>query len=412
MLTRDDCRRLDREDPLATLRGEFELPDGILYLDGNSLGPLPRAARARALQVLEREWAQGLIRSWNEAGWFALPARLGDRLAPLLGANPGEVVVTDSTSVNLFKVLAAALRLRGDRKAIVSERDGFPTDLYITQGLAGFLGQGHELRLVDDADELPQALGEDAAVLLLNHVHYRTGAMHDMAAMTARAHACGALMVWDLAHSVGAVPVDLNGARADFAVGSTYKYLNAGPGAPAFLLVSARHQAAAVQPLSGWWGHAAPFAMRSGFQPAPGIARFLCGTQPILSLVLVECGLEVFERTDMAAVRAKSLALSDLFIQLVEARCAGRGLELVTPRAHARRGSQVSLRHEHGYPIMQALIARGVIGDYREPHILRFGFAPLYVRYVDVWDAVEQLRDILDSDAWRAPAFQARRAVT
>jgi kynureninase len=412
MLTREDCRRLDAQDPLAAMRDAFELPEGVIYLDGNSLGPLPRAAVARARQVMEQEWGRDLIASWNKAGWFTLPQRLGDRLAPLIGAGPGEVVITDTTSVNLFKVLAAALRRNPRRKIIVSERDNFPTDLYIAQGMAAFLDKGHRLRLVDTPGELHAALDQDVAVLLLTHVNYRTGAMHDMAELTVCAQSCGALALWDLAHSAGAVPVDLRGCNADYAVGSTYKYLNAGPGAPAFLWVALRHQNEFRQPLSGWWGHAEPFAMRPDYEPQQGIGRYLCGTQPIVSLALVECGLEVFERTDMAALRHKSLALTDLFIALIDERCASHGLELVTPRAHARRGSQVSLSHAHGYPVMQALIARGVIGDYREPGILRFGFAPLYVRYVDVWDAVEQLRDILDSLAWRAPEYQTRLAVT
>jgi kynureninase len=412
MLTRSDCQQLDATDPLGPLRDDFELPEGVIYLDGNSLGPLPRAALIRAREVLEQEWGDDLIASWNKAGWFALPQRLGDRLAPLLGAGPGEVVVTDTTSVNLFKVLAAALRGNPRRKVIVSERDNFPTDLYIAQGMAAFLDQGHSLRLVDSPAALPSALKEDVAVLMLTHINYRTGAMHDMGQLTAQAQSCGAVTVWDLAHSAGAVPVELRGCNADYAVGSTYKYLNAGPGAPAFLWVAPRHQNAAWQPLSGWWGHAAPFAMQPDYTPQPGIGRFLCGTQPIVSLALVECGLEVFERTDIAALRRKSLALTDVFITLIDERCGERGLDLVTPRAHSRRGSQVSLSHAHGYPVMQALIGRGVIGDYREPGILRFGFAPLYVRYVDVWDAAEQLRDILDSGAWRAPEYQVRQAVT
>ena len=404
MLTRQHCLELDARDPLARLRAEFELPEGVIYLDGNSLGPLPRSARERARLVIEEQWGRDLIASWNKAGWFALPQRLGDRLAPLIGAGPGEVVVTDTTSVNLFKVLAAALRRNPQRKVIVSERDNFPTDLYIAQGVAEFLQQGHSIRLVDD---VISSLNQEVAVLLLTHINYRTGAMHDMADLTKRAHACGALVIWDLAHSVGAVPLELAGCGADYAVGSTYKYLNAGPGAPAFLWVAPRHQDASWQPLSGWWSHAAPFAMRPDYEPHAGIARYLCGTQPIVSAALVECGLEVFERTDMAALRKKSLALSDLFIELV-----GDQLQLVTPREHARRGSQVSYRHPDGYPVMQALISRGVIGDYREPGILRFGLAPLYVRFVDVWDAVEQLRDVLDSGAWRAPQFQTRQAVT
>jgi kynureninase len=398
--SRTHCLALDARDPLAPLRGQFDLPEGLIYLDGNSLGARPRAALARAQEVVAREWGQDLIRSWNSAGWFEMPRRLGDRLAPLIGARPGEVAVTDTTSLNLFKALAAALRMQAEdqpaRRVIVTERSNFPTDLYMAQGLAGWLDRGHALRLVDSVDQLAAAVDEDCAVLMLTHVNYRSGYQHDMAALTAHAHARGALVLWDLAHSAGAVPLDLHAADADFAVGCTYKYLNGGPGAPAFIWVPGRHQARFAQPLSGWWGHAAPFAMDPRFTPADGIARALCGTQPVLSLALVECGLELFEQTSMDAVRAKSLALTDLFIELVETRCGGHPLGLVTPREHARRGSQVSFTHPHGYAVMQSLIARGVIGDYREPEIMRFGFTPLYTSFADVWDAVGILEDILD----------------
>jgi len=416
MSTRNDCIARDRADPLAPLRALFDLPPEVIYLDGNSLGARPAAALARAQDVIAREWGRDLIRSWNTAGWFELPRRLGDRLAPLLGAGAGEVAVTDSTSINLFKALAATLRMQAQdpanaaRKVIVTERGNFPTDIYMAQGLAGWLDDGYTVKLVDSVDELDGAIDADTAVVMLTHVNYRTGYQHDMAAASALAHARGALIVWDLAHSAGAVPLALQRDGADLAVGCTYKYLNGGPGAPAFIWVPERHQAAFRQPLSGWWGHAAPFAMQPGFAPAAGIGRALCGTQPIVSLALVECGLEIFERTDMAAIRAKSLALSELFIELVEARCAGQRLELVTPREPARRGSQVSFTHPHGYAVMQALIARGVIGDYREPAIMRFGFTPLYTRFVDVWDAVETLRQILDAQAFDIAA--ARDAVT
>jgi kynureninase len=414
--TREHCVERDRRDPLARLKLEFDLPAGVIYLDGNSLGVLPRAARARSIEVLAEEWGAGLIRSWNRAGWFDLPSRLGDKLARLLGAGPGEVVVTDTTSLNIFKALAAALRIQQaaapGRRVIVSERDNFPTDLYMVQGMIDFLQQGYELRLIDADHPLEDALGDDVAVVSLSHVNYRTGAMHDMAEVTALAHARGALTLWDLAHSAGAVPVDLSGADADFAVGCTYKYLNGGPGAPAFIWVSPRHQDRFWQPLSGWWGHDRPFAMSADYEPASGIRRFLCGTQPIVSLALVECGLDVALKADMADVRAKSLALTDLFIRLVEERCAAHPLALVTPRDHARRGSHVSVRHPQGYAVMQALIGRGVIGDYREPEVLRFGVTPLYVGYADIWDAVETLRDILDTRAWDKPEHFLRATVT
>jgi kynureninase len=412
--TRAACLALDAADPLAPLRDRFDLPEGVIYLDGNSLGARPRAALDRARDVVAAEWGQGLIRSWNTAGWFALPGRLGDRLAPLVGAEQGEVVVTDTTSLNLFKALAAALAIQADRdparKVIVTERSNFPTDIYMADGLARWLDRGYRLHLVESPGELDTAVGDDCAVLMLTHVNYRTGRQHDMAALTAHAHARGALAVWDLAHSAGAVPVALNEAGADFAVGCTYKYLNGGPGAPAFIWVPKRHQAAFRHPLTGWWSHAAPFAMSHGFEAAEGIGRALCGTQPVVALSLVECGLEIFEATSMAALRAKSLALTDLFIALVESRCAAHPLGLVTPRAHVDRGSQVSFTHPHGYAVMQALIDRGVIGDYREPEIMRFGFTPLYTSFADVWDAVETLRDILDREAYDTRA--ARTAVT
>jgi len=404
-ITRADCEARDRQDPLRALRERFDLPEGVIYLDGNSLGARPKAALARAQEVVAREWGQDLIKSWNTAGWFDLPKRLGDRLAPLIGARAGEVVVTDTTSLNLFKALAAALQIQAsgpnaDRRTIVTERSNFPTDIYMAEGLTKWLERGYQVRLVDSVDEIPAAVDGDCAVMMLTHVNYRTGYQHDMASLTRHAHAQGALAVWDLAHSAGAVPVDLHAAEADFAVGCTYKYLNGGPGAPAFIWVPARHQAAFSHPLTGWWSHAQPFAMAHGFAACEGIGRALCGTQPVLSLALVECGLEVFEETTMAAIREKSLALTDLFIELVESTCANHPLGLVTPREHARRGSQASFTHPHGYAVMAALIERGVIGDYREPEIMRFGFTPLYTGYADVWDAVAILKDILDRESY------------
>jgi kynureninase len=416
MTTRHDCLDRDAHDPLASLRDQFDLPPNVIYLDGNSLGARPKAALARAQQVIAREWGHDLIRSWNSAGWFDLPKRLGNRLAPLIGAADGEVVVTDTTSVNLFKALAAALQLQAtdpagaERRTIVTERSNFPTDIYMAQGLSAWLDRGYVVKLIDDVDQLPAAIGADTAVVMLTHVNYRTGHQHDMRATSALARAAGALIVWDLAHSAGAVPLDLNADGADLAVGCTYKYLNGGPGAPAFIWVPARHQARFRQPLSGWWGHAAPFAMAPDFAPVDGIGRALCGTQPVVSLALVECGLDVHAQTTMAAIRAKSLALTDLFIELVERRCADHPLGLVTPREHVRRGSQVSFTHPHGYAVMSALIARGVIGDYREPAIMRFGFTPLYTSFTDVWDAVEILRDILDRKDYNVDA--KRDAVT
>lgn len=416
MQTRESCLQADSLDPLARLKPLFSLPPGVIYLDGNSLGAMPKAAHARSTQVIEQEWGVGLIRSWNTAHWFDLPSRLGNKLGRLIGAGDDEVVVTDTTSLNLFKSLAAALRLQGhahpNRRIIVSERDNFPTDLYMIQGMIDLLQQGYELRLVDEPARLERAIDADVAVLLLSHVNYRTGYMHDMAAVTAMAHRHAVLTIWDLAHSVGAVPVDLAGAQADFAVGCTYKYLNGGPGAPAFIWVAPRHRDQFWQPLSGWWGHSRPFDMAVEYQPADGIRRYLCGTQPVVSMALVECGLDIALDADMAQVREKSLALTDLFIALVEERCQGHPLTLATPRDHRVRGSHVSFSHPQGYAVMQALIARGVIGDYREPNVLRFGITPLYLGFADVWDAVEILKDILDTGSWNQPAFHQRTAVT
>lgn len=428
-MTFDDCLALDRQDPLAPLRAQFTLPEGVIYLDGNSLGVLPKAAPARIAQVVTEEWGNGLIRSWNSASWFDLPQRLGDKVARLIGAAPGEVVCTDSTSINLYKVLFAALSQQKEsgRKLVVSERSNFPTDLYIAESLCR--ERGFTLKLIDDVNELPAALTSDVAVLMLTHVNYRTGAMHDMKAVTAAAHAAGALTVWDLAHSAGAVPVTLNESNADFAIGCGYKYLNGGPGAPAFVWVHTRHAGAFEQPLSGWWGHAAPFEFTPHYRPAPGVGRYLCGTQPIVALAGLECGLDTVLAAEpfngnfgeMAALRSKSLALTDAFIALVEQRCPER-FTLITPRAHAQRGSQVCLamREPHptaAYAIVQALIARGVIGDYRAgdaqtPHILRFGFTPLYLGFEDVWNAVEHIVQVLDADEWQRAEFNQKNAVT
>lgn len=417
LCTRDDALAADAADPLAGFRDQFTLPDGVVYLDGNSLGVLPRAAAARAGEVIEREWGQDLIGSWNKHGWFDLPVRIGEKIARLVGGEgSGSCVATDTTSINVFKALGAALAIQRqdhpDRRVIVSERENFPTDLYMVQGLIGMLDRGYELKLVDDMAGLDEALGDQVAVVMLTHVNYRTGRMWDMPDVTERVHDAGALMLWDLCHSVGAVPVDLDEGEADFAVGCTYKYLNGGPGAPAFVWVADRHVNRAWQPLSGWWGHDAPFQMATGYTPSTGIRRFLAGTQPITALATMEVGVDIALRVDAEALRAKSLALTSLFIQLVEDRVTGHPLELVTPREDAARGSHVSFWHPHGYEVMQALIASGVIGDYREPGILRFGITPLYLRYVDVWDAVETLRRVLDDGLWCAPEFRSRAAVT
>jgi kynureninase len=478
-MTRDDALALDAADPLAPLRAQFLIPEGLIYLDGNSLGLLPRGTATRVRQVVEQEWGEGLITSWNRAGWIDLPQRVGDKIARLVGAAPGELVVADSTSVNLYKVLAAALRIaqadaaaRGGadmaaghappvRRRILSERSNFPTDLYIAQSLAS--QHGFELVLAE-ADELPALLADPAApcaVLMLTHVNYRSGQMHEMAALNRAAHAAGALAIWDLAHSAGAVPVDLHGsgdaaAAADFAVGCGYKYLNGGPGAPAFVWVHPRHAERFEQPLSGWLGHAAPFAFSADYRPAPGIGRYLCGTPPVLSLAALECGVDTVLAADaiagpgrgMAALREKSLALTRLFAQRAQALCPE--LRLVSPREDACRGSQVCLawrdealpagslpgtakgananqdadRTPAGYAVMQALIARGVIGDFRAGDrsapagsaaaldILRFGFTPLTVRHVDAFDAAAHLHAVLATGEWQEPRHQQRAAVT
>jgi kynureninase len=424
MISRDDCRRQDARDPLAPLRDQFALDrvdaDGVIYLDGNSLGVLPKSAIARVAGVTEDEWGAGLIRSWNSAGWIDLPRRIGDKIATLIGAHPGEVIVADSTSINLFKALSAAVPLITDgRRKIVSEITNFPTDLYIAEAFAA--EHGLELVLVDRG-EIAAHLDDRVAILMLTHVNYRTGFMHAMREVTREAHDAGAVMIWDLAHSAGAVPVHLNDAGADFAVGCGYKYLNGGPGAPAFIWAHPAHLARMDrddwrQPLSGWLGHAAPFAFAPHYQPAPGIARFICGTPPVLSLAALECGVDSVLAANavggMAAVRVKSLELTDLFATLIEQQCAGHGLTIVTPREPDARGSQISISHPgDGYAIMQALIARGVIGDFRAPDILRFGFTPLYTRFVDAWDAVDRLREVMTSGEWRDPRFAVRSAVT
>ena len=424
MTSPTDCRALDAQDPLRPLRDLFTLPEGMVYLDGNSLGAAPRAAAARAAAVVQQEWSQGLITSWNAAGWVDLPLRLGNQFAPWIGAGADEVVFTDTASINLFKVLTAAARVAREdapqRKRLISERSNFPTDLYIAQSVCQEYGL--ELVLLEP-EEIAAALTPEVAICMLTHVNYRTGAMHDMAAITGAAHAQGILCVWDLCHSAGAVPVDLKGAHADYAVGCSYKYLNGGPGAPAFVWVHPRHADRFWQPLAGWFGHSAPFAFTPDYVPAAGIRRYLCGTQPIVSLSLLQCGLDTFEAArplgGMAALRAKSLALTDLFIALVEERCAGHGLGLATPRNHAARGSQVCLTRDEGaYAIVQALIARGVVGDFRKgdggvhKDILRFGFTPLYIGFEDVWNAVEQLRQVLESGEWRRPEFNQINAVT
>jgi len=405
------CAAADAADPLAAFRERFHIPEGLIYLDGNSLGMMPKDAPTLAERVIRGEWGDDLIASWNSAGWFDLPVRLGDKLAPLIGAGPGEVVVCDTTSLNLFKVLNAALALRPDRGVLILEGSNFPTNNYIAQGVAAASEGRVEVRLCEK-DEIAGAIDERTIAIAITQVHYRTGHLHDMAALTALAQRHDALAIWDLCHSAGAMPVDLAGCNADFAVGCTYKYLNGGPGSPAFLFAAHRHQGKAAQPVTGWWGHAAPFEFEPDYRPQSDIRQFLVGTQPIVSMALVEAGLGVFLAADMAAIRAKSTALTDLFIRLVETRCSGHGFRLDSPREAQDRGSQVSFAHDHGFPIMRALIAAGVVGDFRAPDTVRFGFTPLYLRYTDVWDAVERLVAIMERGVWRNPEFQQRTAVT
>jgi kynureninase len=384
----------------------FDLPQDLVYLCGNSLGALPKAVGERLPDVVRREWGEGLVGSWNSADWTHLANRVGAKIAPLIGAARRDVTVGDSTSVTLFKAIVAAARMRPDRSVVLVEPTTFPTDGYVADGAARSVGM--ELRWATGA--LEDAFAEDVAVAVLNHVDFRSGALLDMEAVTAAAHAKGALTVWDLCHSVGAVPVDVSGSDADFAVACTYKYLNGGPGSPAFVWVAPRHQDDVDQPITGWWGHARPFEMGPDYEPGPGISRMVVGTPPVIALSSLESALTAFDDVSMSELRAASLSLSDMFISLVEERLPG--FEILTPRAHERRGSQVSLRHPLAYPVVQALAARRVIGDFRTPDVLRFGFAPLYVRHVDVWDAVEEMVGALEQDEHLDPAYSQRQAVT
>ncbi|TKA96984.1 kynureninase [Cereibacter changlensis] len=390
-------------------RAMFDLPEGVIYLDGNSLGPLPRAAKARVAETVAAEWGEMLITGWNKAGWMAQPMRLGDRIGRLVGAEPGTVVVGDTLSIKVFQALASAVQLRPDRKVILSDTGNFPSDLYMADGLCRMLGQGYSLRTVAP-EAVEAAIDDSVAAILITEVDYRTGRRHDMARLTAKAHAAGALAIWDLAHSAGAVPVDLAGGGADFAAGCSYKYLNGGPGAPAFIYVAPHHAEAALPALSGWLGHAAPFAFDLDYRPGPGIERMRVGTPPVIQMAALEAALDVWDGVEMADLRAKSLDLGDLFIAGVEAACPM--LTLATPRAHGQRGSQVSFRHPEGYAIMQALIARGVIGDFRAPDILRFGFTPLYIGAEEVGRAVEILAEVMAGGLWDRAEYRQRAAVT
>ena len=410
-MTRQECATLDEADGLADIRHRFALPEGVIYLDGNSLGPMPRHVPARIRHVVETEWSDGLVRSWNDAGWIGAPRRVSARIARLIGATEDEVAVADSTSVNLFKLLVAAARLRPDRSVLLYARDDFPTDRYIVESAAEVLGLD-AVCAGPDPDALIGALDERVAVLALTHVDYRSGALKAMPRFTAAAHAAGALILWDLCHSAGVLDVGLDAAHADFAVGCGYKYLNGGPGAPAFAYVASRHLGAVRQPLTGWLGHAEPFAFAREFIAAPGIDRLQCGTPPMLSLLALESALEAFDGVDLAAIRFKSRALGDVFIRLFGERLGAHGYALASPRDGELRGSQVSLAHPRGYAVIQSLIARGIIGDFRPPDILRFGLAPLYVRYTDVFDVVAAIDEIMASGEWNQPRFLSPKIVT
>jgi kynureninase len=408
---REACERLDRDDPLAGKRKQFALPEGQIYLDGNSLGLLPKAVAGRVARVVTEEWGQSLITSWNRHGWFEMPARIGDKIAPLIGAPAGSVIAADTISVNMFKLLSGALRLRPGRRVILTDSGNFPSDIYVAQGLAGFLGQGCEVRIVPP-EEVEQSLTEDVAVAMITEVDYRTARRHDMAKLTAAAHRAGALTVWDLAHSAGAMPIDLTGANADLAVGCTYKYLNGGPGSAAFVYVRPDLQNEVQPGLVGWWGHARPFAFETDFEPGAGMVRQQCGTQAMISMAALDTAMDVWSDVDMKVVEAKAHMLCSIFIAQVEERCGRYGLRLAGPRDMKSRGSHVSFHCPQGYAVMQALIAAGVVGDFRAPDLIRFGFTPLYTQHVEAYDAAAKLLEVLRDGLWNKPEFLARKAVT
>lgn len=411
LISREACVAHDSVDSLRGFRDRFVLPDGLIYLDGNSLGPMPRDAAGVLRHTIEQQWSRDLIRSWNDAGWFDMPVRLGDRVGALIGAAAGQTIVCDTTSINLFKAIHAAIALRPDRDVVIAEDEAFPTDLYIVEGAMKSAGRPISRRLIGtDGPSIEALLDRRVAVAVLSQVNYRTGALLDIAAITRQLHDAGALVVWDLCHSIGVVEIAFDRDAVDFAVGCTYKYLNGGPGSPAFIAVATAHQAAAQHPLSGWWGHAAPFAFDRDFRPDTGIRRFLCGTQPIISLRGVEAALDAMAGVEVAALRQKSLALTELFMARVAALLPG--LDIVTPRHASRRGSQVGISFDQGYAVIQAMIERGVVGDFRAPDLMRFGFAPLYVRFQDVWDAAEILAQCINAEVWRDPRFNRRLDVT
>ncbi len=411
MTSREAAQKLDQTDPLKDFRRRYILPKDMIYLDGNSLGPMPHGVQARVAHAMNVEWSQDLITSWNKHHWFTLPQKIGGKISRLIGGGDDNCIAADTISINMFKVLTAALGLRRGRHVILSDSGNFPSDLYVAQGLNNFLRDGHRLKVVAPED-VAASITEEVAVVMITEVDYRTCRRHDMKVLTAHAHAKGCLIIWDLAHSAGAVPIDLLGAEADFAVGCTYKYLNGGPGSAAYVWVHPRHQSTAESALVGWWGHADPFAFALDWKAGDGLVRMQCGTQGILSLVALDAAMTVWDDVDMHEVQRKSKSLCGLFIELVEARCAKHGLTLAGPRDFDARGSHVSFQCPQGYGVMQALIARRVIGDFRAPDMIRFGFAPLYNTHEEVFDAVEVLAGILDQRTWDQPEYLAKKAVT
>ncbi|QCZ93740.1 kynureninase [Salinimonas iocasae] len=407
-----NIEQLDRLDSLSAIRGHFALPDNTIYLDGNSLGALPKASAERVHDVVNRQWGDDLISAWNKHSWIDLPLTVGDKIAPLLGAASGQVVVTDSISVNLFKLLITALNMQPDRHIVVSEQGNFPTDLYMVQGIEALLGENHCKLNAVPTEALVDALTEDVAVLMLTHINFRSGRIHDMQRLTRLAQAKGILVIWDLAHSAGAVPLELDALHVDFAVGCGYKYLNGGPGAPAFIYAASRHHAHIRQPLSGWMGHANPFAFSESYQPAEGIRQFLTGTPSIIAMAALDAALDVYADTDMQAVRDKSVKLTELFLSLKNEHACLSELELQSPVDTAQRGSQLSFSHKDAYAICQALIEHGVIPDFRAPDIVRFGFTPLYLRYSDIAQAIDVLVTIMDEKRYSHPKYNERSTVT
>ena len=409
--TREAMERLDRADPLRAFREQFVVPEDLIYLDGNSLGMMPRVCATRAREVVEHEWANTLISSWNDHGWIDLPLRAGARIAPLVGAHKDEVVVCDSTSINLFKALASAAMLRPQRKVIVTNTGNFPTDVYIAEGLCKLLGNGYTLRHAEPKKMLG-ALDDQVAAVAYSHVDYKTARIEDMGGMTAAIHKAGALAIWDLSHSAGAIPVDLNGADADFAVGCGYKYLNGGPGAPAFIFAARRHHDTMQQPLSGWLGHAAPFAFESNYRPATGIARMITGTPAVISMSVLDAAIRIISEAGIERLRAKSMQMTSLLVDLVAQECGGYGLTLASPMDATKRGSHLIFGHDEGYAIVQALKARGVVGDFRTPNFIRLGIAPIYLSYAELWEAVQRLKAVMQGKEWNEERFRVRAAVT